>query len=63
MAGTLAEIARHTLPGEFRNIDPAHRASCCRRQPARAAGDAGGPERARRPAAGKLGVEVRTARA
>lgn len=23
MAGTLAEIARHTLPGEFRNIDPA----------------------------------------
>lgn len=22
MAGTLAEIARHTLPGEFRNIDP-----------------------------------------
>ena len=24
MAGTLAEIARHTLPGEFRRIDPAH---------------------------------------
>ncbi|CAN7227642.1 NAD(P)/FAD-dependent oxidoreductase [Acidovorax sp. LjRoot66] len=23
MAGTLAEIARHTLPGEFRHIDPA----------------------------------------
>ncbi|MEH3085963.1 MAG: NAD(P)/FAD-dependent oxidoreductase [Xylophilus ampelinus] len=23
MAGTLAEIARHTLPGEFRNFDPA----------------------------------------
>ena len=23
MAGTLAEIAHHTLPGEFRNIDPA----------------------------------------
>ncbi len=23
MAGTLAEIARHTLPGEFRNINPA----------------------------------------
>ncbi|HEY1225952.1 MAG TPA: NAD(P)/FAD-dependent oxidoreductase, partial [Ramlibacter sp.] len=23
MAGTLAEIARHTLPGEFRRIDPA----------------------------------------
>src|SRR5206468_410253 len=23
LAGTLAEIARHTLPGEFRNIDPA----------------------------------------
>lgn len=23
MAGTMAEIARHTLPGEFRNIDPA----------------------------------------
>ena len=23
MAGTIAEIARHTLPGEFRNIDPA----------------------------------------
>lgn len=22
MAGTLAELARHTLPGEFRNIDP-----------------------------------------
>jgi NADH dehydrogenase len=22
MAGTMAEIARHTLPGEFRNIDP-----------------------------------------
>jgi NADH dehydrogenase len=24
MAGTLAEIARRTLPGEFRHIDPAH---------------------------------------
>jgi NADH:ubiquinone reductase (H+-translocating) len=24
MAGTLAEIARHTLPGEFRRISPAH---------------------------------------
>lgn len=24
MAGTLAEIARHTLPGEFRNFDPKH---------------------------------------
>jgi len=24
MAGTVAEIARHTLPGEFRRIDPSH---------------------------------------
>ena len=24
MAGTLAEIAKHTLPGEFRRIDPSH---------------------------------------
>lgn len=24
MAGTMAEIARHTLPGEFRRINPAH---------------------------------------
>ena len=33
MAGTLAEIARHTLPGEFRHIDPAASKAalaCCR---------------------------------
>src|SRR5512133_724692 len=24
MAGTMAELARHTLPGEFRRIDPSH---------------------------------------
>lgn len=35
MAGTLAEIAKHTLSGEFRHIDPAAR-RCCWSRAARA---------------------------
>jgi NADH dehydrogenase len=29
LAGTFAEIARHTLPGEFRRIDPRQARACC----------------------------------
>ncbi len=48
MAGTLAEIARHTLEGEFRRIDPSSaEVLLIEGGAARAAGDAGKPEPAR----------------